>query len=184
MIQMNFCIKQKQIHRHRKHTYGYQRGEGWGGINQEFGINRHCAVLCLVVQSCLTLCNPVDYSPPGPSVHGASPGKKTRVGCHALLQGIFPIQGSNSSLLCLLHWEAGSLPLAPPGIVHMNAKKVIKTRTRNQWTETFLEVTRECSQRRELQFNKALPDIEEVRNVGEEETRSQEEDFTEERRKI
>ena len=28
---------------------------------------------------------------------------------------IFPIQGSNLSLLCLLHWQAGSLPLAPPG---------------------------------------------------------------------
>ena len=29
-----------------------------------------CAVLCLVTQSCLTLCNPMDYSPPGSSVHG------------------------------------------------------------------------------------------------------------------
>ena len=32
---------------------------------------------------------------PGSSVHGDSPGKNTRVGCHALLQGIFPTQGSN-----------------------------------------------------------------------------------------
>ena len=37
------------------------------------------------------------------------------VGCHALLQGIFPTQGSNPCLLCLLHWQAGSLPLIPPG---------------------------------------------------------------------
>ena len=44
-----------------------------------------------------------------------SPGKNTRVGCHALLQGIFPIQGLNPRLLHLLHWQAGSLPLAPPG---------------------------------------------------------------------
>ena len=44
-----------------------------------------------------------------------SPGKNTGVGCHALLQGIFPTQGSNSRLLCLLHWQAGSLPLTPPG---------------------------------------------------------------------
>ena len=44
-----------------------------------------------------------------------SPGKNARVGCHALLQGIFPIQGLNPSLLFLLHWEVGSLPLAPPG---------------------------------------------------------------------
>ena len=32
-----------------------------------------------------------------------------------LLQGIFPTQGSNLSLFHLLHWQAGSLPLAPPG---------------------------------------------------------------------
>ena len=38
------------------------------------------------------------------------------VGCHALLQGIFPIQGWNLCLLKhLLHWQVGSLPLAPPG---------------------------------------------------------------------
>ena len=44
-----------------------------------------------------------------------SPGKNTRVGCHFLLQWIFPTQGSNLHLLCLLHWQAGSLPRAPPG---------------------------------------------------------------------
>ena len=54
-----------------------------------------CAVLCLVVQLFLTLCNPMDCSPPGSSVHGDSPGKNTEVGFHALLQGIFPTQGSN-----------------------------------------------------------------------------------------
>ena len=44
-----------------------------------------------------------------------SPGKNTGVGCHFLLQGIFLIQGSNPSLLYLLHWQVGSLPLVPPG---------------------------------------------------------------------
>ena len=48
-----------------------------------------CAVLCLVAQSCLTLCDAVNCSPRGSSVHGDSPGKKTGVGCHDLLQGIF-----------------------------------------------------------------------------------------------
>ena len=37
------------------------------------------------------------------------------MGCHALLQGIFLTQGSKPHLLCLLHWQAGSLPLVPPG---------------------------------------------------------------------
>ena len=55
--------------------------------------------LCLVTQSCLTLCNPMDYSLPGSSVHGDSPGKNTGMGCHTLLQGIFPTQGSNPGLL-------------------------------------------------------------------------------------
>ena len=41
--------------------------------------------------------------------------KNTEVGCHFLLQGIFPTQGSNLSLLCLLPWQVGSLPLVPPG---------------------------------------------------------------------
>ena len=36
-------------------------------------------------------------------------------GCHFLFQGIFPTQGLNPHLLYLLHWQAGSLPLAPPG---------------------------------------------------------------------
>ena len=57
------------------------------------------AVLRLVPQLCLTLCHPMDCSPPDPSVHGDSPGMNTGMGCHALLQGIFPIQGSNAGLL-------------------------------------------------------------------------------------
>ena len=40
-------------------------------------------------------------------------GKNTGVGFPALLQGIFPIQGLNLCLLCLLHWQLGSLPLVP-----------------------------------------------------------------------
>ena len=38
-----------------------------------------------------------------------SPGRNNWVGCHFLLQGIFPTQGSNLHHLCLLHWQA------PPG---------------------------------------------------------------------
>ena len=44
-----------------------------------------------------------------------SPGKITGMGCHALLRGIFLTQGLNRSLLPILHWQVGSLPLAPPG---------------------------------------------------------------------
>ena len=55
-------------------------------------------VLCLFAQSCWTLCDPTDCSPPGSSVHGDSPGQNIQVGCRALLQGIFPTQGWNPGL--------------------------------------------------------------------------------------
>ena len=55
------------------------------------------------LQSCPALCDAVNCSPPGSSVHGDSPGKRTGVGCHALLQRIFWTQGLNPCLLWLLH---------------------------------------------------------------------------------
>ena len=51
-----------------------------------------------MLQSYTILCNPMNCGPPGSSVHGDSPGKNTGVGCHSVLQGIFPTQGSNSGL--------------------------------------------------------------------------------------
>ena len=64
-------------------------------------------VAAKLLQLCPPLCNLTRLLCPWDS-----PGKNTGVGCHFLLQRIFPIQGSN---LHLLHWQAGSLPLAPPG---------------------------------------------------------------------
>ena len=55
-----------------------------------------------------------------------SPGKNTEVGCRALLQWIFPTQGSTWCLLCFLHWQVGSLSLEPPGKPYW-------------WLETFTE---------------------------------------------
>ena len=43
-----------------------------------------------------------------------SPGKNSGVGCHFLLHRIFLTQGLTLHLLCFLHWQAGSLPPAPP----------------------------------------------------------------------
>ena len=67
------------------------------------------------LQSCPTVCNhglqPMDRL----LCPWDSPGKNTGVGCRALLQGIFSTQGLNPCLLHLLHWQAGSLPLVPPG---------------------------------------------------------------------
>ena len=80
-----------------------------------FGCCLVVKVRVLVAQSCPSLCDPMDCSPPGSSVHGDSPSKNTGEGCHAPLWGIFLTQGSNPHVLCVLRWQAGSLPLAPPG---------------------------------------------------------------------
>ena len=61
------------------------------------------------LQSRLTLRNSMGYSCPW-----NSPGKNSEVGCHFLLQGIFPTQGLQPHILNLLHWQVSSLLLSPP----------------------------------------------------------------------
>ena len=51
-----------------------------------------------------------------------SPGKNVGVGCHFLIQGIFPTQGLN---LHLLHWQADSLPLSHQGITPSNGNATL-----------------------------------------------------------
>ena len=67
----------------------------------------------LVVNSPLTLFDPMDCSPPVSSVRGIFPGKNIVVGCHFLLQGIFLIQGLNPGLL---HCRQILYQLSYPGI--------------------------------------------------------------------
>ena len=74
-----------------------------------------CAVLhAKSLQSCPTLCNPVDCSPPGCSVHGILQAR--------ILEWVaVPFSRGSSrprhrtQVSCFLHWQAGSLPLSPPG---------------------------------------------------------------------
>ena len=67
-------------------------------------VNRLHAALRLVTQSRLTLCDPIDCSPPGSSVHGDSPDKDTGVGCHSLLQGSNPgLSHYRQIIYCLSH---------------------------------------------------------------------------------
>ena len=82
--------------------------KGWCFFRQ------NACVCAKSLQSCLTLVTlcTVAYQAPRP---WDSPGKNTEVCCHTLLQEIFPTQGLNRHLLCLLNWQAGSLPLSPPG---------------------------------------------------------------------
>ena len=68
----------------------------------------------LVVQLCLTLWGPMDYSPPGSSVHEFS-RQEYWIGLHFFLQGVILTQGLNSHLLHFLHWWVGSLSLSHLG---------------------------------------------------------------------
>ena len=69
----------------------------------------------------------MDCSPPGSSVHGDGPSKNTGVVCHALLQGIFPIQESNGGLLhcrrilCQLSYQPHTTPHPHPPPIHCSA---------------------------------------------------------------
>ena len=87
-----------------------------------------CMGVCPVIQACLALCDPMDCSPPGSSVHGILQARILEWDCHALLQGILPTQGWNPSLLHL-HWQAGSLPLSPPGKPSQGTTVFIKENT-------------------------------------------------------
>ena len=73
--------------------------------------------VCLDTQLCLTLCNPIECSPPGSFVHGDSLGKNTEVGCHALLQRNLPNPGMKPKSPAL---QMVSLLSEPPGEAHHN----------------------------------------------------------------
>ena len=76
---------------------------------ESIGTNDSCSFwffvfcLCLVTQLCQTLCSPMDCSPPGSSVHGILQARILEWVTIFLFQEIFPTQGSNSGLPCLLH---------------------------------------------------------------------------------
>ena len=76
---------------------------------------------CVCAQSCPTVHDPLDCSPPGFSVHGIF---QARILEWVVISSsrIFPTQGSNSCLLRLLHWQVDSLTAAPPGKPNVNFK--------------------------------------------------------------
>ena len=115
-------------------------------------------MLWLVAQSCQTLHDPMDCSPPGSSVHWDSPGKNTRVGCHAFFQGIFSTQGSNPGLphcrqiLYCLNYQGSPLfvfsyteqfgnvykvIMLPSEVIHVTSFDSIQMAGNNQALETY-----------------------------------------------
>ena len=67
-----------------------------------------------LLQSCPTLCDPMEYNLPGLSLHGILQARILDWVAMPSSRGIFPTQRSNLYLLSLLHWQAGLLPLEPP----------------------------------------------------------------------
>ena len=72
----------------------------------------HCVLSCF--SPFLTLCDPLGCSSPGSSVHGILQARILEWVVMPSSWGIFPTQRLNLCLLCLLHWQAGPLPLMPP----------------------------------------------------------------------
>ena len=97
-------------------------------IGSNNGSNSTYVCVCVCVCTCTCSVMADSLQP-----HGLQPsrllcpwnflGKNTGVWCHILHQGIFPIQGLNSRLLGLLHWQGGSVPLVPPGKIISNCSQ-------------------------------------------------------------
>ena len=67
-------------------------------------------------QSCLTLCDPVDHSLPGSSVHGILQARILEwIAMPSSRRSSWPRDWTHFSYVCLLHWQVGSLPPVPPG---------------------------------------------------------------------
>ena len=75
-----------------------------------------CVCMYLFTELCLTICSPMDYSPPGSFVHGVLQGRILEWVVVPFSKGLFLDQKSN---LCLLHWQADSLPLSHQGSPHI-----------------------------------------------------------------
>ena len=65
---------------------------------------------------------------------------------YALLQGIFPTQGLNPHLLCLLHWEASALQLVPPGKPYL---RDIKENSFSHWSSLMAQMVKNLTARQE-----------------------------------
>ena len=87
---------------------------------------RACSFLCSSVASVVSDCVGLHgLQPTRLLCPWNSPGKNTGLGCHTLLHGIIPTQGSNTHLLHLLSWQVDSLPLAPLGKPQTGSTRLI-----------------------------------------------------------
>ena len=95
----------------------HKAGINYTMITNVYSTASSCLCLCpKSLQSRLTFCDSMDCSQPGPSVHGILQARILEwVACPPLED--FPDPEIKPNLLYPLHWQAGSLPLALPGLV-------------------------------------------------------------------
>ena len=99
------------------------------------GLPRKVPMLaCLVVSALSDSCGPVDCSLPGSTFHADSLGKNTGVDCHALLQGIFPTQGSKHQSPESPALQADSLTLSHQGGLQGNLEGSWQRLGKGRWS--------------------------------------------------
>ena len=74
----------------------------------------HLSITLMCAQLCPTLCEPMDCSPPSSSVHGIFHARILEWVAIPYPRGSSQ-PGDQTCISRLLHWQEGSLPLAPPG---------------------------------------------------------------------
>ena len=96
-----------------------------------------CACVCSVTQSCLTICDPMDYSYQA-TLSVGFPRQEYSSGLPFPTPGHFPDSGIKPHLLHLLHWQEGSLPLhhlRNPNLMELSFKKKKKNAVQKQFHE-------------------------------------------------
>ena len=101
------CVRVRACERESKQKQTWQNANIW--VIWKKGVCVHAKSL----QLCLTVCNPIDCSLPGSSVHGIL-GQENWSGLPCPPPGDLPNPAIILASLRLLHWQTGSLPLAPP----------------------------------------------------------------------
>ena len=72
-----------------------------------------------------SFCEPIDWSPPGSSVHGTSQARTLEWVAPSCSRGIFLTQGLD---LCLLHWQVGFFTPEPPGATLAGPRGILRSR--------------------------------------------------------
>ena len=121
LCRLLYCLFRRECGNNSLRLSGFCHPSEIWAILRNFGDrNNNKTILCVLsCFSCVQAVQPCGLQPTRLLCPWGFPGKNTGVGCIALLQAVFPTQGSNRAQ-CLLHWQAGSLPLAPPGKAQNN----------------------------------------------------------------